>query len=61
MLNTFNCGVGMILIINKENEQTVCQFFKKKNVNFFLLGKIENNFNNLKNVKVRKFGEWRLT
>ena len=61
MLNTFNCGVGMILIINKENEQTVFQFLKKKNVNFFLLGKIENNLNNLKNVKVRKFGEWRLT
>ena len=61
MLNTFNCGIGMLMIINKENEKKVVQFLNKQSLKFFKLGKIKKNSKNSNNVCIRKFGEWHLT
>ncbi len=39
MLNTFNCGVGFIIIINKKNFQNIRKYFKKK-YDPYVIGKI---------------------
>ncbi len=61
MLNTFNCGIGMILIVNKNNEKKVLNFFKKKSIKFFILGNIKNSSKKtLTNISIKKFGEWNI-
>ena len=58
MLNTFNCGLGMILIIDKKNEIKVFEHFEKRKIKFYNIGYVENKENSSKDVTVRKFGEW---
>ena len=58
MLNTFNCGLGMILIIDKKNEIKVFEHFEKEKIKFYNIGYVENKENSSKDVTVRKFGEW---
>ena len=58
MLRTFNCGIGVIIIIKKVNYKKVFNHLKKNKVEFYLLGKIENNSKKLSKVEIRKFGEW---
>ena len=58
MLTTFNCGIGVIIIIKKVNYKKVLNYLKKNKVEFCLLGEIENNSKNLSKVEIRKFGEW---
>ena len=61
MLSTFNCGIGVIIIIKKDNVKKVFNHLMKNKVEFYLLGEIENNSKKLSNVAIRKFGEWDIT
>ena len=61
MLQTFNCGIGIIIIIKKNNCRKVLNHFKKNKIKFKFLGEIENNSQKLSNVVIRKFGEWDIT
>ncbi len=58
MLNTFNCGLGMILIIDKKNEIKVFEHLEKRKIKFYNIGYVENKENRSKDVIIRKFGEW---
>ena len=60
MLNTFNCGFGMVLIINKKNEESVLKYLNKNKIKFSNIGYIDIKKKNSKNVLVKKFGEWNL-
>ena len=59
MLKTFNCGIGMILIINKKNKKNVFDYFSKKKINYHFLGMVEKNESS-KNVEIKNFGIWNL-
>ena len=61
MLSTFNCGIGVIIIIKKDNYKKVLDLLMKNKVKFCLLGEIENNSKKKSNVVIRKFGEWNIT
>ena len=41
-LKTFNCGVGMICVVSKNNIQTFIDYFKNNNEDFYLIGEITN-------------------
>ncbi len=58
MLSTFNCGIGIIIIIKKVNYKKVLNHLKKNSIEFCLLGKIENNSKKLSKVEIRTCGEW---
>ncbi len=60
MLSTFNCGIGVIIIIKKDNCKKVLDHLIKNKVKFYLLGEIENNSKKKTNVVIRKFGEWNI-
>ena len=59
MLKTFNCGIGMILIINKENKEDVFDYLFKKKIKYHLLGIVEKTKLS-KNVEIKNFGIWDL-
>ena len=40
MLSTFNCGIGMALVISKKDLNKVQKFFENKKEEFFIIGKI---------------------
>tara|TARA_B100000674_G_scaffold370834_1_gene313201 strand:+ start:2386 stop:3468 length:1083 start_codon:yes stop_codon:yes gene_type:complete len=40
MLKTLNCGIGMILIINKKAIREISKILEKKNENFYIIGEI---------------------
>ena len=40
MLSTFNCGIGMALIISKRDLLKTRKFFKNKKEEFFIIGQI---------------------
>ena len=60
MLSTFNCGIGVIIIIKKDNRKKVLDYLMKNKVKFCLLGEIENNSKKKSNVVIKKFGEWNI-
>jgi phosphoribosylaminoimidazole (AIR) synthetase len=49
MLKTFNCGIGMVLIINKEDINTLEKIFNKTKYKPKIIGYIDNR-NNKKNI-----------
>ena len=59
MLKTFNCGIGMILLIEKKSLDKVKKFFYKKKIKWHLLGKINKKVSSNK-VIIKKFGSWNL-
>ena len=61
MLRTFNCGIGLILIIEQKNLKNVSVFFNKKKIKFHELGKLIKVRSKNQKVKIEKFGEWDLT
>ena len=60
MLSTFNCGIGVIIIIKKDNYKKVLDHLMNNKVKFCLLGEIKNNSKKKSNVVIRKFGEWNI-
>ena len=40
MLKTLNCGIGMILVINKKNISKISKILEKKNEDFIIIGEI---------------------
>ena len=61
MLKTFNCGIGLILVVKAKESQCVTNFLKKKNINSFILGKISKKKKKQKTILIKKFGKWDLT
>jgi len=59
MLRTFNCGIGMILIINAQSIKQVQKYFEKNNIIFFDMGKIIKT-KGKKDIKINNFGIWNL-
>ncbi|QKX02603.1 phosphoribosylformylglycinamidine cyclo-ligase [Wolbachia endosymbiont of Dirofilaria (Dirofilaria) immitis] len=45
MLRTFNCGIGMILIIDPENMQNVKDYFQKREEKIKIIGKLSKVYN----------------
>ena len=46
MLRTFNCGIGMVLIINKNDIDTFSKIFNKTQYKPKIIGYIDNHNNN---------------
>ena len=61
MLKTFNCGIGMILVVSKHNSEKVQEYLKKNNVKSYFLGNVNKRTKKASNVKIKMFGEWCLT
>ena len=40
MLSTFNCGIGMALIISKNDLEKIKKIFKTNNEKIFIIGKV---------------------
>jgi phosphoribosylformylglycinamidine cyclo-ligase len=60
MLKTFNCGIGLILIIDPKNSTNVFYYFKKKKINFHIMVKITSGKKIKKKVFIENFGTWDL-
>ena len=48
MLSTFNCGIGMALIISKKDLKKTHKLLEKNNEEYFIIGKIIKNIRNKK-------------
>ncbi len=59
MLNTLNCGIGLILIVKKRKIQKVKKYFYKQNIIFFEMGTVASS-KEKKNIVIRNFGKWHL-
>ena len=46
MLSTFNCGIGMVLIISKKDLKKLEKLLKKEREDFFIIGEVTKNTNN---------------
>ena len=40
MYKTFNCGIGMLIILDKTNATKLCQLYQLQNIKYLELGKI---------------------
>ena len=59
MLKTFNCGIGIILIIKSQSVRQVETYLKKKKIIYFDMGKITQT-KKKKKIKIQNFGSWNL-
>jgi len=60
MLNTFNCGIGMIIIVKNRNKKKVCDFLTKNKVNYSTIGEIKKKNSKDKKILIKKFDKWNL-
>ena len=53
MINTFNCGVGFCIIINKKNIKKINKYFNKKYMPYEIgyISKNKKRFNLYKNIR----------
>ena len=57
MLKTFNCGIGLILIISENQQKGVISRLNKKGIKFWIMGKtFENKMGN--QVIIENYGKW---
>ena len=61
MLKTFNCGIGLIIIINHKYKKDVINFLRRKKTNVHIIGEIKTKKSFEKKVSIKNFGEWDLT
>ena len=45
MWKTFNCGIGMLIILDRADAEKVCRLYQNKNIKYFELGKIYEKYN----------------
>ena len=57
MLKTFNCGIGLIFMVSKRNENKVLDFFLKKKIQLIEVGYIKKK-ESAKKVLIKKFAPW---
>ena len=57
MLKTFNCGIGLIFMVSKRNENKVLDFFLKKKIQLIKVGYIKKK-ESAKKVLIKKFAPW---
>ena len=57
MLKTFNCGIGLALIISKDNESKFIDYMNKQKVNFYKIGHIKRQ--DKSKIIIRNFGIWK--
>ena len=60
MRETFNCGIGMILVINKVKKKKVLEFLLKNKINFKVIGNVAEKKKSKSNVSIKNFGEWHI-
>ncbi len=61
MLKTFNCGIGLILIVKAKETKKIINFLKKKKIKSYIFGKVTKKIGNKKKVIIKSFGQWDLT
>lgn len=59
MLSTFNCGIGLILVIPLKKKKIITNYFKKVKIKSHLIGEIQKKKTKQK-VIIKKFGKWLL-
>ncbi len=57
MLKIFNCGIGLVVIINNKNEQKFVDYMNKQKVNFYKIGHVRKQ--NKSKVIINNFGTWK--
>ena len=61
MLKTFNCGLGLIIVVEKKKFEEVIKFLKKNKTKFQILGKVLRKKNESRKIEIKNFGKWNLT
>ena len=61
MLKTFNCGIGLIVIINHKNKEAVLNLLKKNKINSHVIGEVVTKKMVEEKVSIKNFGKWDLT
>ena len=61
MLKTFNCGIGLIIIISQKNKKDVLNFLRRKKINAHIMGETLAKKNFEDKVSIKNFGKWDLT
>ena len=57
MLKTFNCGIGLILVISENKQKGVISHLKKKRIKFWIMGKTFKNKIGSQ-IIIENFGKW---
>ncbi len=57
MLKTFNCGLGLIVVVNNEDKEYIMSYFQKCNLASFEVGKLVKNGKKEK-VQISKLNPW---
>ena len=61
MLRTFNCGIGLIIIINHKDKKAVFNYLRRKKINSYVMGEVITKKSYEKKVSIKSFGKWDLT
>ena len=51
MYRTFNCGIGMMIFVSKQNFEEIKKIYSDNNIKFYLLGKVEHREENESHVE----------
>ena len=57
MLKTFNCGIGLILIIAENQQKGVISHLKRKGIKFWIMGKTFKNKSDSQ-IIIENYGKW---
>ena len=57
MLQTFNCGIGLILIVSENYQKAVINHLKKKGIKYWIMGKTFKNKRD-RQIIIENYGKW---